>query len=202
MHRRSWWASIRSSRFGAGERIVNDNEHSLILAARRIVRGLGCCVRLICHVGKENARSGSLDQYASRGGSALSDGARMVAVLRSWDPEAADDKLIPPPGSRSAPVRQVIVLARPKLSYAPPQPLIWITRRGYAFEHFTAARADPEAEARARADQLERFLISALASGLRYTRNTLTDTGVIKPRDKLRAALSALGGRGAGSRNP
>ena len=33
--------------FGAGERIVNDNEHSLILAARRIVRGLGCCVRLI-----------------------------------------------------------------------------------------------------------------------------------------------------------
>lgn len=32
--------------FAAGERIVNDNEHSLILAARRIVKGLGCCVRL------------------------------------------------------------------------------------------------------------------------------------------------------------
>jgi RecA-family ATPase len=84
--------------FGAGERIVNDNEHSLILAARRIVRGLGCCVRLICHVGKEAARSGALDQYASRGGSALADGARMVAVLRSWDPEATDDKLTPPAG--------------------------------------------------------------------------------------------------------
>jgi AAA domain len=39
--------------FGAGERFVNDNEHSLILAARRIVRGLGCCVRLICHTGKQ-----------------------------------------------------------------------------------------------------------------------------------------------------
>jgi RecA-family ATPase len=61
------------------------------------VRGLGCCVRLICHVSKEAARSGALDQYASRGGSALADGARMVAVLRSWDPEATDDKLTPPP---------------------------------------------------------------------------------------------------------
>lgn len=89
--------------FGAGERIVNDNEQSLVLAARRIVRGLGCCVRLIAHTGKENARSGTLDQYASRGGSALADGTRMVAVLRSWDPEATDDKLTPRRASRSVP---------------------------------------------------------------------------------------------------
>jgi regulatory protein RepA len=86
--------------FGAGERIVNDNEHSLILAARRIVRGLGCCVRLICHTGKQGARDGVIDQYAARGGSALADGARMVAVLRVWDPEATDDKLTPRRASR------------------------------------------------------------------------------------------------------
>ena len=38
--------------FGAGERLVNDNEQALILAGRRIVRGLGGCVRLICHTGR------------------------------------------------------------------------------------------------------------------------------------------------------
>jgi hypothetical protein len=179
--------------FGAGERIVNDNEHSLILAARRIVRGLGCCVRLICHTGKQGARDGAIDQYAARGGSALADGARMVAVLRSWDPETdATDKLTPPIGFALGPEETGIVLVRAKLSYAPPQPQIWLKRRGYGFVHFTAARPIREAEERARADQLVRFLISELAAGLRYTRNTLKDTGIIKPREKLRAALSKL----------
>jgi RecA-family ATPase len=190
--------------FGAGERIVNDNEHSLILAARRIVRGLGCCVRLICHVSKEVARSGSLDQYASRGGSALSDGARMVAVLRSWNPEADDDKLIPPPGLSFGTGEQVIVLARPKLSYAPPQPLIWITRRGgYCFKHFIATRTDPEAEASARADQLERYLISQLKDGRRYTQNLLQDMELMK-RKELRVALATLraAGRAIDAPNP
>jgi RecA-family ATPase len=44
--------------FGAGERIVNDNEQSLVLAARRIVRGLGCCVRLIAHTGRKTRDRG------------------------------------------------------------------------------------------------------------------------------------------------
>jgi RecA-family ATPase len=179
--------------FGAGERIVNDNEHSLILAARRIVRGLGCCVRLICHTGKEVARSGSTDQYSARGGSALSDGARMVTVLRAWGAGGeTTDKLIPPIGFALGPDEMGMVLVRAKLSYAPLQPQIWLKRRGYGFEHFIATRPDREAEGRARADQLERYLIAELARGSRYTRNTLTDTGVIKPRDKLREALSAL----------
>jgi RecA-family ATPase len=176
--------------FGAGERIVNDNEHSLILAARRIVRGLGCCVRLICHTGKQGARDGVIDQYAARGGSALADGARMVAVLRAWDADAEKDKLAPPPGLSFGADEQVIVLARPKLSYA--QPLIWITRRGYAFQHLIATRRpDPEAEARARADQVRRYLIDQLASGARHTKRTLEDTGIM-PQAKLRAALAAL----------
>jgi RecA-family ATPase len=165
--------------FGAGERLINDNEQALILAARRIVRGLGCCVRLICHTGKQNARQGSIDQYSARGGSALADDARMVTVLRAWDADAVADKLIPPIGYSLGPGETGMVLVRAKLSYAPPQPQIWLKRRGYAFQHFFAPRADPKAEARAQVDQLERFLISGLASGLRYTRNTLQDTGVI-----------------------
>ena len=83
------------------------------------------------------------------------------------------------------------MLARPKLSYAPSQPLIWITRRGYAFQHFIANGADPEAEAKARADQVWRHLTDQLASGSRHTKNTLEDTGIM-PRPKLRAALAEL----------
>ena len=107
--------------FGAGERLINDNEHSLILAGRRIVRGLRCCLRLIAHTGKENARSMVLDQYASRGGSALADGCRMVTVLQAWD-NADGEKLAPPIGFTLAADEQGMVLARAKLSYAPPQP--------------------------------------------------------------------------------
>ena len=178
--------------FGAGERIVNDNEHSLILAARCIVRGLGCCVRLICHTGKEVARSGSTDQYSARGGSALADGARMVSVLRAWGADAEPtDKLAPPIGFALGPDETGMVLVRAKLSYAPPQPQIWLKRRGYCFEHFTALRPEPEAEARARADQVHHYLIGQLAGGSHHTKKTLEDMGIM-PRPKLRAALASL----------
>jgi hypothetical protein len=83
------------------------------------------------------------------------------------------------------------VLARPKVSYAPPQPHIWITRRGYEFKHFLATKPDPEAEARARADQVERYLISQLAEGARHTKTDLESAGIL-PQKKLRAALSSL----------
>jgi hypothetical protein len=115
----------------------------------------------------------------------------MVAVLRPWDAAAEKDKLSPPPGLSFGTDEQVIVLARPKLSYAQPQPLIWITRRGYAFQHLIATRPDPEAEARTRADQVHRYLIDQLADGSRHTKKTLEDTGIM-PQAKLRAALAAL----------
>ena len=57
--------------FGASEGLVNDNEQGVITAARRIVKGLDCCVRVVHHTGKGNARERTLDQYSGRGGSAL-----------------------------------------------------------------------------------------------------------------------------------
>ncbi|MBA2591848.1 MAG: AAA family ATPase [Pseudomonadota bacterium] len=177
--------------FGAGERLTNDNEHALILASRRIVRGLDCCVRLICHTGKQVAREGTVDQYAARGGSALADGSRMVVVLRAWDADAVADKLRPPIGFTLGSGETGMVLVRAKLSYTPPQPQIWIKRRGYSFEHFIATRSDAEAEGKARADQVERYLTNQLASGARHTKKTLEDTGIM-PRPKLRAGLASL----------
>jgi RecA-family ATPase len=194
--------------FGAGERFVNDNEHSL-MAARRIVRGLGCCVRLICHTGKQGARDGVIDQYAARGGSALADGARMVAVLRAWDADAKKDKLSPPPGLSFGADEQVIVLACPKLSYAPPQPQIWLKRRGYCFEHFIATRPNRESEAKARAAQVERYLLDQLASGLRHNKKTLEEHHAAgqAPRDargadSLWSRYKRSATRGATARRP
>jgi RecA-family ATPase len=176
--------------FGAGERIVNDNEHSLILAARRIVRGLGCCVRLICHTGQVAARSMVLDQYASRGGSALADGCRMVTVLQAWQDD--NEKLTPPAGFTLGAGEQGIVMARAKISYAPPQPLIWLKRRGWTFEHFIDMPATKEDEASARADQVWRYLADQLKSGARHTKTDLEAAGIL-PQKKLRATLIAAG---------
>ena len=72
--------------FGVGESRVNDAEQGLIEAFRIIRNQLDCCVEGIHHTGKANARDKSTDQYSGRGGSALADGARMVAVLYTLTP--------------------------------------------------------------------------------------------------------------------
>lgn len=122
--------------FGASEQMVNDNENGLLLAARRIARSLNCCVRFIHHVGKENARNMTEDQYSGRGGSAMADGTRMTAVLVPVDLRKSDKKppaeLMEHIGDYSA----VLRLTRPKGSYCPPnQPAIWIVRNNYKFHH-------------------------------------------------------------------
>ena len=104
--------------FGASEGLVNDNEQGLVTAGRRIVRGLGCCVRFITHTGKANARNKTTDQYTSRGGTALPDGGRMTAVMQPWHP---DDARKLPPGLTCSGESSISILARPKLSLRTPQ---------------------------------------------------------------------------------
>lgn len=178
--------------FGASEEAVNTNEQALVTAARRIVRGLNCCVRAVHHTGKLVAREGHLDQYAGRGGSALADGARMVAVLQPW---RADSKIPLPPGCQATSNSSVTILSRPKLSYAPPNlPLLFVCRTGFQFETFTAPPPLPPEEAQqARADQLERYLVSQLKDGKRYTATELERVaGIDMSRAELRAALAEL----------
>lgn len=158
--------------FGIGEGRVNENEQGLIAAARRIRNGLGCCVRFIHHVGKQNARDKALDQYASRGGSALPDGCRMVAVLQAWDPH--NNTLRPPQGLNYSPESTITILARPKLSYAPANlPLIWLKRTGWTFECFTETFVPDEVRERATLDQVARYIRSAEAQGIHYTKTEL-----------------------------
>lgn len=141
--------------FGAGEQqYSNDDAQGLVIAARRIVREHRCCVRYVHHTGKQNAREGALDQYAGRGGSALPDGCRMVAIMQPWHPDSA----IPLPlGVTSCPGEELMILARAKGSYHQPQPDIWITRRGWCFSHTLAVPVDSDAERAALAEQLEKF---------------------------------------------
>lgn len=177
--------------FGPGERFINDGNQAVIVAARRIVRGLGCCVRLVHHVDQGSARGGALDQYAARGGTALPDGCRMVAILGSVKDEAGLSRC--PPECEPGPNDSVFILARPKLSYAPPQPQIWIVRRGYSFQHFVAVKRSPGEEMEADATKVEAFLCTELKAGRCYTVRQMEDTRATSlPRKRLRAAIGLL----------
>ena len=175
--------------FGVSESMVNDNEQAIVTACRRIVKGLDCCVRLIAHTGKANAREKTLDQYSSRGGSALSDGARMVAVLQTWK---AGDGMQPPAGCTPSEESSITILARPKLSYAKPNlPNLWIRRTGHNFETFTDIKLSDEEREAATLDQVERFLESEVQQGHRHTKTSL-ETIPNLTRAEVRKAISIL----------
>lgn len=177
---------------GPGERLINDGEQAIVTACRRIIRGLGCCVRIVAHTGKANARAGAVDQYASRGGTALPDGCRMVAVLSSVNDGEQGN---PPEGFELGPGESGFVLVRAKLSYAPPQPKLWIRRRGYTFEHFTESRQSQRQDPDADAEAVYSFLRDELSEGRKHTGTTLESIIPARldiPRARVRAALAIL----------
>jgi regulatory protein RepA len=176
--------------FGVGEARINDAEQGLVDAARRIRRELGCCVRYVHHSGKQNARDKVIDQYAGRGGSALPDGARMVAVLQ---PLSADE-WSKATGSSLLKDENGMLLARPKLSYAPPQPDILISRKGYCFAHTSRLEQTKAQELAAHCDQVAQFLTAELAKDSRHTQNSLMAAGEILDlsQHQVRAAVATL----------
>jgi hypothetical protein len=153
--------------FGVGESKVNDNESGLIEAARKIRNSLGCCVRFIHHTGKANAREKTLDQYTSRGGSALPDGSRMVHIMQSWTPNDTARK--PPQGCCLDPQSSLTIIARPKLSYSRPNPpLIWLKRTGWRFESFAESSISDNERKEAAKRQIEQFVMTAEESGTAF----------------------------------
>jgi RecA-family ATPase len=177
--------------FGIGEARVNDAEQGLVEAARRIRSGLNCCVRFVHHTGKQNARDKAVDQYAGRGGSTMPDGARMVAVLQPLLPQQWRVAT----GTPLADGESGMVLTRPKLSYAAPQPDILIARKGYAFSYTTRAKHDPGAKLQAACDEIVRVLVTALDKGTRHSQRSL-EALKLMPRAELRDAVSTLVARG------
>lgn len=147
--------------FGVGERRVNDAEQALIEAARRIRGALGCAVKYVHHSGQASARDKLIDQYAGRGGSAFADGCRMVHVLQSLSPEEFDKAT----GRSLQEGETGLILARPKLSYCPPQPPLYLVRRGYLFRAVEADARDPGAELAAICNQVLQLIREELRAG-------------------------------------
>lgn len=143
--------------FGVGEGRVNDAEQGLIEASRIIVRALDCCVELIHHTGKAAALDDTRDdQYSGRGGSALSDGCRMVVTMRHKDPAAFLKET-----GHQLKGTSGIKMSLPKLSYCAPQDPIYIDRS--TSYHFRMVEAEPETP-QERNDRAEEQLLSWMKS--------------------------------------
>ena len=85
------------------------------------------------------------------------------------------------------------ILARAKLSYAPPQPNIWVRRNGYAFDYFIETPQTSDQKIARDAETVAGFLAAELEQGIHYSPRSLEDSGKLKlPRKALRAALVAL----------
>lgn len=174
--------------FGVGESRVNDAEQGLIEAGRKLRNALNCCVRYIHHSGKNNARDRAVDQYAGRGGSAFADGARMVHVLQPLTP----DEWRTETGQSLEPGSTALMLARPKMSYCPPQGPLYIKRTGYRYEAIEPLQTDAEAIQRERGDKVLAAIRQEIERGHFPTRHSLegADTGL--SRQQLRQSLAWL----------
>lgn len=185
--------------FGVGEARVNDAEQGLIHAARVVMTELNCCVRLVHHSGKGPALEKRADQYAARGGSALSDGARMVSVMHA----ATAGELFKATGRSLHDGESAFALHRPKMSYSPSQDknVIFVVRRGFGFEHAPMLNADsPDAiqaeQAQRRQDALRGALLDAAEkawrSGMPASRTALTKLVDGYRADDKRTAVEQL----------
>jgi RecA-family ATPase len=158
--------------FGVGESRVNDAEQGLIEAFRMLRNELDCCVEGIHHTGKAVSRDKILDQYAGRGGSALADGCRMVAVMQ---PLSAAEWL-KATGKPLHDNQQGLVMALPKMSYCAPQPPIYILREGFRFTHLDGLGCrDLPALSETFANRVYDFLASEYAQARRYCKTALEE---------------------------
>ena len=176
--------------FGVGESRVNDAEQGLIEAFRIIRNRLDCCVEGIHHTGKANARDKSTDQYSGRGGSALADGARMVAVLNTLN----HSEWLQATGTTLGADESGLVMSLAKLSYCTPQEAIYIRRCGYLFKSVTVSKRTIEQESAAITEQVFQFLCDQHAQGRQYSKADLDNqTNTLNlTRGQIRAACTEL----------
>lgn len=176
--------------FGVGESRVNDAEQGLIEAFRVLRNHLDCCIEGIHHSGKANAREKNTDQYAGRGGSALSDGCRMVVVMQPLEA----DEWLKATGMRLSDGESGIVMALPKLSFAGKQGPIYIRRDGYRFSRVMPMRRSPEQEEAAIENQVCQFITYEYSQDRRYSNKDLEGSArrLKLTREQIRSAITAL----------
>ena len=157
--------------FGVGESRVNDAEQGIIEAFRLLRNDLNCCIEGIHHTGKSVARDKILDQYAGRGGSALADGCRMVAVMQPL----SDKEWFKATACHFSQGQSGIVMAFPKLSYCAPQPPVYILRDGYRFRQIEVVGGMGESSEwlDVAAEELHEYLLTEYNLGKHYSASDL-----------------------------
>ncbi len=175
--------------FGVGEQRVNDAEQGLIESFRILRNRFDACIEAIHHVGKVNGRERSTDQYSGRGGSALPDGSRMVAVLTPIDAGEWRKRT----GTELEGTQSGILLSLPKLSFCRPQSDVLILRDGYAMSQVVESVVGvPTIESNA---QIVLAHIEAqYRMGRRHSRTALSDLhkDIGLSRNAVRSAIQRL----------
>ncbi len=124
--------------FSPGDRYGNDGHAFLAAMMHETAMSMRACVQMLDHVSQNVARSGTVDQYASRGGTAKSDEARLVRQLVGVKPETLkpDEPLPLMATMGDIEAGSILRLYWTKLSWAKPNaaPPLWLRRRGYWFE--------------------------------------------------------------------
>lgn len=176
--------------FGVGEARVNDAEQGIVEAFRVIRNCLDCCVEGIHHSGKANARGKALDQYAGRGGSAMADGSRMMAVIQPLEAK----EWLEQTGTRLATGESGLVMALPKLSYSAPQKPIFIRRYKFHFSREAASQATPDQIAQSNAALVRDFISAEWLLGRKYSKADIEahSTKLDLTRNQLRQAIAEL----------
>lgn len=172
--------------FGVGESRINDAEQGLIEAARRIRNEACCAVMFIHHTGKQNARLQLADQYAGRGGSAFADGSRMVHVLQPVDRA----EWLKATGETLLDGEIGLLLSRPKISHAPPQPPIYLKRSGHIFLHYDRRKNDSESELAENSDRVLSAIRGEISNGRLPTGRSLE--ALLRGELKQRAVRDAI----------
>jgi phage/plasmid primase-like uncharacterized protein len=170
--------------FGPGERYVNDGEAEVMLAARTMSRRLSCAVRFPHHTGKGQAREGTSDQYAGRGGSAGADNARFVHVLMTHTPGTI---ITEPAGLRGEDIAagNILRLHVAKLTDArrPSEPF-WLRREGWRLDWIPPQAEDPAVREAAALRELCMMIRAEASRGVRHTERSLTDA--FRPGEHIR----------------
>ncbi len=183
--------------FAPGERYGNDGHAFLAAMIHETAMSMQACVQMLDHVSQNVARSGTVDQYASRGGTAKSDEARMVRQLVAIRPDT-----LKPTDPRPLEVTRddiakgsVLQLHWTKLSWCPKWKTgtpVWLRRRGYWFEALrlpTQTEHAEETEQETARRDLEELNVNASAvvdyirlqlatgTGIRVTASELANEG-------------------------
>ena len=200
--------------FSPGDRYGNDGHAFLAAMMHETAMAMRACVQMLDHVSQNVARTGTVDQYASRGGTAKSDEARLVRQLVGVksDTLKPDEPLPLLVTLGDVEAGSILRLHWTKLSWAKPNaaPTIWLRRRGYWFEALRSPNAAEHASAleqNAAQRDLEELAATAAAvvdyvrqqlatgNGIRLTATELaneggpTAAGKRIKRDPLRRAI-------------